>query len=78
MRTKVSASAPSEARRASAPAAAAAVGTATKQARRRRHHDRLADPGYRYEYLDSPTTASASGAGPVGFPARGHMKHVLQ
>lgn len=72
MRTKVSASAPGEARRSSAPVAAAAVGTATKQARRRRRHrDGLADPGYRYEYLDSPAVASASGAGQVGFPGTG-------
>ncbi|MEB3032511.1 PPE family protein [[Mycobacterium] nativiensis] len=73
---KMSVSAPAEARRSSATAATAAVATATKQARRRRHRGRLMDPGYRYEFIDPDSTmavASASGAGPVGFP--GTLQH---
>ena len=68
--------APAPAQRAEAPAAAAGTAAAAKQARRRRHRESLADPGNRYEYLDTGdanTQESASGTGEMGFP--GTVRH---
>ncbi|PQM47310.1 putative PPE family protein PPE2 [Mycobacterium talmoniae] len=69
--------------RASEPesAAAAAAASAAKQARRRRRRTGLTDLGHRYEYLDASAgggervaavTASAQGAGTLGFAGTAH------
>lgn len=65
--SRMSLAAPAPARRPAAAAAAMGAAAATQRARRnRRRHASLADPGYRYEYLDG-ATAAGSGAGPLGF-----------